>query len=52
MKIQSLLKTPGENERNIILEYAYRVIPESVPPIVVYGVLGIAGVIILRGILK
>lgn len=52
MKIQSLLKTPGENERNTILEYAYRVIPESVPPIVVYGVLGIAGVIILRGILK
>ena len=52
MKIQSLLETPGEDERNIILAYAYRVIPESVPPIVVYGVLGIAGVIILRGILK
>lgn len=50
--MQSLLKTPGENERNFILKHVYKVIPESVPPIVVYGALGIAGVIILRGILK
>lgn len=50
--MQSLLKTPGEDERNVILKHVYKVIPESVPPIVVYGVLGIAGVVILRGILK
>lgn len=50
--MDNLLKTPAEGDRNFILEHVYRVIPESVPPIVVYGALGIVGVIILRGILK
>lgn len=50
--MQSLLKTPAESERNVLLKQVYRVIPESVPPIVVYGALVIAGAIILRGILK
>jgi len=50
--VEGLFKTPGESERNIILKQVYKVIPESIPPIVVYGVLGLAGVIILRGFLK
>jgi len=50
--MDGLFKTPGEADRNILLKQVYRVIPESVPPIVVYGVLGIVGVIILRGFLK
>lgn len=51
-KLEDLLKTPREDERNFILKHVYRVIPESVPPIAVYGVLGIAGIIIIRGVLK
>lgn len=50
--MDNLFKTPGEDERNFILKYAYRVIPESVPPIVVYGVLGVVGLIMLKGALK
>ena len=50
--MESLFKTPEEGKRNVILKHVYRVIPESIPPIVVYGVLGAAGVIILRGFLK
>lgn len=50
--MEGLFKTPGEGQRNVILKHVYRVIPESIPPIVVYGALGIAGVVILRGFLK
>lgn len=50
--MDSLFKTPGEDERNFILKHVYRVIPESVPPIVVYGVLGVVGLIMLKGALK
>lgn len=50
--MDNLLKTPAESDRNFILKHVYRVIPESVPPIVVYGALGIVGVIMLRGLLK
>lgn len=50
--MENLLKTPEEGERNFILKHVYRVIPESVPPIVVYGVLGVVGLIMLKGALK
>lgn len=50
--MEGLFKTPRESERNFVLKQVYKVIPESIPPIVVYGVLGLAGVVILRGFLK
>ena len=50
--MEDLLKTPREDERNFILKHVYRVIPESVPPIVVYGILGVVGLIMLKGALK
>lgn len=50
--MDSLFKTPAESERNFILKHVYKVIPESVPPIAVYGVLGVVGLIIIRGALK
>lgn len=50
--MENLLKTPEKEERNFILKHVYKVLPESVPPIAVYGALGIAGVVILRGFLK
>lgn len=50
--MDTLLKTPAESDRNFILKHAYKIIPESVPPIAVYGALGVVGLIILRGALK
>lgn len=47
-----LFKTPDESDRNFILKHVYKIIPESVPPIAVYGALGVVGLIMLKGVLK
>lgn len=47
-----LFKTPAESDRNFILKHVYKIIPESVPPIAVYGALGVVGLIMLKGVLK
>lgn len=47
-----LMKAPPEGERNFILKHAYGVIPDSVPPIVIYGVLVVVGFVMIRGALK
>ncbi len=50
--MDNLFKTPAESERNFILKHAYKILPESIPPIVVYGALGVVGLIMIRGALK
>lgn len=37
---------------DFVLSNAYKVVPETVPPVVIYGVLGVGAFIILRGALK